>query len=295
MTIVSHLPPRHLDDFLAITIVRKVYPSAELKFVHPQSPEIASLRSDGNSILIDVGEDYNPELNNFDHHHDKDLPCSLILVAENLLSGKEKDLILSHPAVKVIDFIDRFGLQKAIATLGIKPSEEIDEKRKTILLLDLEKHEIFSFFVDALLNTGDYDSFVSWLYDRLDEAGLLSEPKSRLEEEEKKFNRILSEAITITVKGVRVLYSKESFAPEHYKVFSLTKADLLIEKNKMEPRHTSVIKNSASPLYEKIDLSRLSLLYEKVFLHRTGFMIVLNVPVEEVDVVKVLEVLFSEL
>jgi len=291
VTIVTHLPPRHLDDFFAVTIARKVYPLAEIKFVHPQSPEIAVWKRDKNFILIDVGEDYNPELNNFDHHQKKNFPCSLILVATHFLSGKEKYLLLNHPAIKAIDYIDNFGFKTASAVFGIKPDEEVDRKRKTILLVDLKKHDVFSFFIDALHRTSDYDSFISYLYDCLDEAGLLDEPKHLLEEEEKRFSEAFSKAIIITFNGIRILYSRESLAPEYYRVFSSTKADILIEKNRMNPGHTSVVKNSDSPFYDKVNLDRLSLLYRKVFTHKTGFMTVLDVPVEEIDLYDVLNTL----
>jgi len=292
--IVTHLPPRHLDDFLAVTIAKRVYPSAEIKFCHPQSPEIAVWKRDKNFILVDIGEDYNPELNNFDHHQDKNIPCSLILVAKHFLPEEDKELILNHPAVKAVDLIDNFGFKAASTVLDIKPDEEVDRKRKIILLLDLKEHDVYSFFIDALRNTNDYNSFISYLYDHLDEAGLLDTPKRLFEEEEEKFKKALSKVVTVNFNGLKILYSRESLAPEYYRVFSLTGADVLIEKNRMNPSHTSIVKNSASPFYDRINLDRLSLLYRKVFIHKTGFMTVLDIPVEEVDLLKVIRVLSDE-
>jgi len=293
--IITHLPPRHMDDFLALVVLREVFPLAEIRYIHPQSSELSVWKNDKNYILVDVGEDYDPEMNNYDHHHDKNLPCSFILIVKHFLSDEEKELILLHPAVHVIDAIDNFGFETAKQVYGLKPDKEVDKKRKTILLVDLEKYNIFPFFIEALKNTSNYDEFILYFYDCLDRARILEEPKRLIEEEEQKINKLLSKARVMDYKGIKVLYSQESFSPYHSQVFSETKADIIIERNKMNASHTSVIKNSSSPFYDRVDLNQLSQLYRQVFIHKTGFITVLDVPVENVDVVLILEKILSNI
>lgn len=118
--IVSHLPPRHLDDFLAVAYLKYLFPQAELEFVHPQRVPLEYLQ-DSKIILVDVGSVYDPEKNNYDHHQNINLPCSLVLVLKHF---SDMD-IENNYLLQVIDFIDRFGLSKAIAKFGIKNTADL--------------------------------------------------------------------------------------------------------------------------------------------------------------------------
>lgn len=107
--IVSHVPPRHVDDFFAVALAKSQFPDAQIEYVHPQRvPE--SYRTNKEILLLDVGNDYNPEYSNFDHHQSLEIPCSLILIMKLLRYEK----LINHPAIRYIDINDRFGPKKAV-------------------------------------------------------------------------------------------------------------------------------------------------------------------------------------
>lgn len=171
--IVSHLPPRHMDDFLAIAILKTLYPNAELEYVHPQEvPQ--EYYEDYQVALIDAGGKYEPDKRNFDHHQDKNLECSLVLVIKHFLPTFYKR-VKNHKALTFIDLTDRFGVKKASEITNTPLSKEIDQMRKTVLLADPEKHyeEIADAFKKALENSSDYNEFMEEFYNTLNSLGVL--------------------------------------------------------------------------------------------------------------------------
>ena len=292
--VVSHLPPHHLDDFLAVAFyLTKVNPKAEVQFIHPQADELLEMRRDPSVTLIDVGGDYNPKLNNFDHHQNSTLPCSLVLLTKDvMLVGFE-----SIPFVQFIDTMDRQGFRTASEQFGVQPSRELDDKRKEILLVDVSKPEnaeaVTTLFFTAVAKNLSYDRFLNFLHEGLDDRGLLDEPRRILEEQERQYLKKLNKTHVYGVSGLKVMYSTESLAPYHSRVFTDHQVDVIIERNSMNPSHTSVIKNTRSSRTAGLDLSRLFSEYPKVFLHATGFLAVLDAEVSEVEPEKVITVLLA--
>jgi hypothetical protein len=126
--IIRHRKPYHLDDFLAVSMLKAMYPDAEVKELHPQNDkeEIEEAKRDSSKILVDIGMDYNPEKRNYDHHQDEKLPSSVRLVMENEVDRKilkeieqNEDLKL---AIEIIDKMDREGFPKVSKEYGIKPN-----------------------------------------------------------------------------------------------------------------------------------------------------------------------------
>jgi len=280
--IVSHKPPRHMDDWGAIALTqfsayRKLGHELPVDFVAPQDEILAVLRQDPATILIDVGGDYNPALNNYDHHHNPNLPSSLILVAQELPIR-----LLLTPAIRFIDLADRVGVKKAAEELKVPLDRNIDEMRKTILL-SAPNADAGEAFLIANGTAFDYNSFIKTLYKEMDKRGLLEEAKKKIEEEKRAFEEKLNKAQIYEIKGLRVVYLPDtSFAPLHYQAFQRLNADIIIEQNSMNPAHTSIIKNTASEKTKNVDLSRVFQKYPKVFLHNTGFIAVIEVPAHKV-------------
>jgi uncharacterized UPF0160 family protein len=126
--ILRHKKPYHLDDFLAVSMLKALYPNAEVKEIHPQDDKeiIEEAKKDSIKILVDVGGDYNPDMRNYDHHQDAELPSSVKLVMENELNSKILEKIESNEylknALEIIDKIDREGFPKVSKEYGIKVS-----------------------------------------------------------------------------------------------------------------------------------------------------------------------------
>ena len=289
--IISHLNPRHLDDFFAIALLKSRYPDADIEYVHPQNvPE--EYYEDPQIILVDVGMQYSPEKKNYDHHHNLDIPCSLVLVLKHEPITGVND-ITNHPAIQFIDLTDRYGVRKAAEQLRVPLEKEIDNMRRTILLTDIPKYatDIAKYFFYALQRTDNFNDFLRTLYEQLDNTGVLEEAKERIKEEERKFQERLSKAKTLRIGQLKVVLSELTLAPYHYRVFSELNADLIIEQNSMNDKHTSIIKNTNSERAKDLDLSRVFLKYRKVFLHKNGFIAVIDNPIESIDAEEIVKLI----
>jgi len=283
--IVSHKPPRHLDDFISLIFLKSKYEDSKIEFVAPQDSILEEYRKDKNIILVDVGSDYNPTLKNYDHHQDLNLPCSFILVIEN--EFPQYRYILDNPVIKFIDINDRYGFKKACEEFNISPSKRIDDMRKVILLSEPFKDSdlskiVVSIFIDIVKKVKDYNTFIEIYYKELDNIGILEGAKERIKKEEEEFKRKIESAKIFERNGLKVVYSTESFSPFHYRVFNILKVDLIIERNSMNKEHTSIIKNTSSPIANNLDLSKVFDFYRKVFIHKNGFIAVIDEYIENI-------------
>lgn len=65
--IVTHSGPFHADDVLAVAVLLDLVPDAEV--VRTRDPEVLdAAREDPDTVLVDVGWDYDVHYRNFDHH-----------------------------------------------------------------------------------------------------------------------------------------------------------------------------------------------------------------------------------
>jgi len=284
--IVSHAAPRHFDDFIAISLLKRSFPEAEVEFVHPQQVP-SEYYEDKEVCLVDVGGKYKPELFNFDHHQDLGLNCSLVMVLRDVYG-----LSKLPKWVKFIDITDRFGVKKASEELGIRLDPQEDAMRKEILLINLVKYgkEVGEVMWNNLL-IDDYSLWIRKVYSELEERGLLEEPREKIRIEEEKYREKVRKVEIREYGDVRVAISAESLAPYHYRFFEEHKIDLLIERNSMNKEHVSVIKNTGSNKVKDVDLSKVFNEYPKVFIHPNNFIAVLGVSFEEVDKEKILKIL----
>lgn len=78
-TLITHSGSFHADDLLACSVLRSVFPMAEI--IRTRDPLVIKANS-SSSIVFDVGDVYDPEQNLFDHHQpdkpmrESDLPYS---------------------------------------------------------------------------------------------------------------------------------------------------------------------------------------------------------------------------
>jgi hypothetical protein len=290
--VVSHLNPRHMDDFLAIAFLKSKHPKAEIEYVHPQkvpydyfiNPEIC---------LVDVGGKFDPSCKNYDHHQNINLRASFVLVLIHEFENRSLvKKITEKEAVRFIDLTDRYGVKRASELTGVQLNTDEDRMRKEILLIDLSKwgELVGKIVLDTFLVYDKYSDWIRTFYQRLDEKGLLDESRTILVREEALYQEKLSKVQIIEKNDLKILISEESFAPNHFRLFNETGVDLIIEKNAMNEKHTSVIKNTASLKTKNIDLSKVFNVYSKIFIHPNGFISVIDVPFEKVDIEKILQI-----
>jgi hypothetical protein len=286
--IVTHKEPRHWDDFIAVSLLKRSYPEAVVEVVHPQGVPMEYYQ-DGEVCLVDVGGRYEPEWMNFDHHQDLSLNCSLILVLKHVYG-----LSVMSKVLRFFDVADRFGVKRASEELGVRLDPQEDAMRREILLIDLNEYgvQVGEVMWDNLL-IDDYSLWIRKVYTELEDRGLLQEPRRRIREEEERYREKVSKVEVREYGDVRVAFSAESLAPYHYRFFQESKANLLIERNAMSREHTSVIKNTSLDKAKDIDLGKVFEGYPKVFLHQGGFIAVVGVPYEEIDKEKVVQLVLG--
>ena len=291
--IVSHVSPRHMDDFLAISFLKSKFPNADVEFIHPQRVPVEYI-DNPELCLVDVGGKYDPMFKNYDHHQSLSLKSSFLLVLINEFENRSLvKKVIQKEAVRFIDLTDRYGVKKASEIVGVPLDAEEDRMRKEILLIDLSKwgELIGKIAIETLLIYNKYSDWIRNFYKSLDEKNLLDEPRKILAREETLYQEKLAKVQVIQKNNLKILISSESFAPNHFRVFNETGADLIIEKNSMNREHTSIIKNTVSTKTARINLIKVFEMYPKIFIHPNGFIAVVNVPIDQIDIEKTLQVL----
>ena len=80
--IITHPGRAHFDEFFAVSLVLAVDSAADFS-IQRRNPTKEEL-DDPNVWVIDIGERYEPERRNFDHHQDVDIHASFVLVSDYL-------------------------------------------------------------------------------------------------------------------------------------------------------------------------------------------------------------------
>ncbi|MDT8420400.1 MAG: MYG1 family protein [Desulfuromonadales bacterium] len=111
--IIVHPGSAHRDDFLAVSILLTVLDPVEVFRREPTQEDLA----DPNTYVIDVGMEYDPKKNNFDHHHDPSLPCAFHLVMKHL--GHHHDAMLMFGWYAHMSMMDVRGPYRTAEHLGI--------------------------------------------------------------------------------------------------------------------------------------------------------------------------------
>lgn len=80
--IIVHNGMFHADDVMAIAILRQIFGATEVPIMRTNEVAQEDL-NDPDVFVVDVGRQYVPSLNNYDHHQDDSLPsaCMLVMLA----------------------------------------------------------------------------------------------------------------------------------------------------------------------------------------------------------------------
>jgi len=263
--IVTHPEPRHIDDTLAVSLLMWKYRNhyVELRFgrktneveriIEETRPDLA--------IVVDTGMRYEPEgerVRWYDHHHDASLPCSLMLV----LRHEFPDLYLAIKGVEVLDRLFSY--------------------------IDL-RDRVGPFVANERFGVADPIGFTRYI-----PALLGMEPSAELGRRLVEFITAFREATkaeVYEVNGLRIaLHRGPKEVAKPAAIFEVTGADIVIVRNPWNERHSSVIRNDMSPKKRLIDLSRLRQRFRVVFVHNSGFLAVIDMPVEKIGPEDVAEI-----
>ena len=108
--IITHPGSAHFDDVTAVSLILAVYAETEFKIERREPTEIEL--NNPEVWVVDVGDRYEPDRRNFDHHQSLDCPAGFVLVAKYL--GLLETLSVM-PWWQFKDSVDRFGPVKASA------------------------------------------------------------------------------------------------------------------------------------------------------------------------------------
>lgn len=97
--VITHAGAFHADEVLAIAILRHFGVVAPVDRKFQVTPEELA---DPEILVLDVAQKFEPELGNFDHHHDRNLPATNILIADWLVVEGE---ISSEVRANLQDFL----------------------------------------------------------------------------------------------------------------------------------------------------------------------------------------------
>jgi len=106
--IVTHPGSAHFDEVTAISLILAVYADIEFR-IERREPLPAELE-DSSVWVVDIGNRYEPENRNFDHHQQIECPASFVLVAAHL---GLLDVLSVMPWWNFKDYVDRIGPVKA--------------------------------------------------------------------------------------------------------------------------------------------------------------------------------------
>lgn len=111
--IITHPGSAHFDEFLAICLILASNPDREFR-VERREPSKKEL-SDPSIWVIDIGEQLDHDLKNFDHHQNIDLQASFVLIADYL---NLTETLSNLTWWQFKDRIDRFGPVRTGAEIG---------------------------------------------------------------------------------------------------------------------------------------------------------------------------------
>ena len=211
--IISHPKPYHLDDFLAVSLLMYKYRSEFVIHRTARNQQeiyqlIEQIRP-GLTIVVDVGQRYgiSMDIRFYDHHHDANLPCSLVLVLKNEFPelwekiGKIEKL---KKLIEYIDYRDRFGVKAVSEKLGI--TDPIGIQQYLIPLLFSEPSAVIG------------ENFVKFV---------------------ESFSRVYETTRTYEINNLRIAVSYADPREEPASViFDATDADILIQRNTRNPQQT---------------------------------------------------------
>lgn len=161
--IITHPGGAHRDEFLAICVFLALVRGSDWEtpfipvFRRPPTPEEML---DPEVAVIDIGQEFNIDKNNFDHHQDdatSPARCSLSLVLQSKV-GLYEAALASMPWLPLTEVLDSKGPTAAAESLGVKPDIILrlnsPVERLVLDLFAAEGEEVNRLLVHSMLKIG---------------------------------------------------------------------------------------------------------------------------------------------
>ena len=117
--IITHPGQAHLDEFLACCVALAQHENAEIVRREPSEEELA----DRSILVLDVGGQYDPLKNNFDHHHNASLPCAFVLYFTAAMNCSVEDLFEVFRWAENLNLRDTQGFPAVARKYNLAPAQ----------------------------------------------------------------------------------------------------------------------------------------------------------------------------
>ncbi|MEM4497228.1 MAG: MYG1 family protein [Nitrososphaerota archaeon] len=254
--IITHGGSAHVDDFFAVCLLLVKYPWATVVRVD-QVDEFEE-----GAVYVDVGNALDPKRMIFDHHQDTKIPSSFILVLEHFYGYDYESL---PKILKFLDLKDRIGPKAACEALGMKETTpSIVEAMLLRAFSEARKIGPFDPMHKVMMDIGrELITFIE-TYKSVKDSVKLIETKHGL--------------VAVSHAGVPINMVKETFGGEQPIIG-------MIQPNARNARQTAIIKVDGNPLFDPTKVTS----YPIAFTHPTGFMRIIDAPIDSVDIQKIIE------
>ena len=247
--IITHSGNAHADEFLACAFLAFLTGAPIVRTREVSQDDLEN----SNIIVVDIGNVFDPEKNNFDHHQDRNLPCSLIMVLEHFLD-LPRDLLLSIDELRFIDEWDRFGPIAVQRSWNLKLPEFRDPISELVLRIFSEQevikpedplHAVLRKVGEELIN-------------------FIAEFKKNIEK--------AKNAKTFEVKGLKVVQLEENVPIRFIKKVH-TDVAVVVQPNQRTPGALTLTRVDDHP---RVDFNRIKDKVPAHFIHPNGFMAVVD-------------------
>lgn len=247
-TIMTHGGKAHADDFLSVCLALYEHPAAVVKRRQPTDAEIM----DPSVLVLDTGKDFNPQLNNFDHHQVRGMPCAFHLYCEHL--GLDQDMARYHDWYRALSVLDTVG--------GLAYARESGFPR-----YPHEVHPVQTFVLNLFSQVPFMDPFHA-MHSVMRDIGWRM--VSYIDDMRRSMKILEEQAKVVVVNGVDgiVLDHVDNLARDKYRSENAPQAAFFIGRSYRPKEGYFLHRYSDDP---RVDFSTLSKSIKVVFAHHSGF------------------------
>ncbi len=247
--IITHSGQAHRDDFLACCLLLAATGAPVIE----RRDEVTETElADPQIAVVDIGGSFDLKLNNYDHHHDPNLPCSLHLVAAGLFARSDfSDVFLWWDNVSIQD---TQGFPTLARKYGLEP-------RQLQELADPVGGAVLKAFSSCDSYTPEHSFY--WLWKEIGE-GLISNIRS-FQDGLRAMRMESAGDIYVAVTRRKDNAARFAFAREHG-------LKIIVAPNERGPGFTLTRVDDAPG----VDFRRCEGMENVTFIHHTGFMCVVE-------------------
>lgn len=277
--IITHSGTAHQDEFLACCLILTMAKKQQnfIPEIERRNPTEEELNNP-NVWVIDVGGQYDPDKNNFDHHHDPELPCSLHLIAEKF--GINDSCRSAFDWWDSVDFQDRNGVLKLYQKIiGEGSHDPVNPKNisrfaspisSTVLKIFSQMENVIGLDVEEWTNALLGGDIILELMQQIGKELTSSLHQFEVDSKEVEVQTLNNE------QGTQVALCRKANNVARFKVARQKGCELLVEPDVREPQNFKITAIDGAPF----DFRQLAKTENVVFIHNSGFMAVVSDDIE---------------